>query len=157
MSNLQELVNIVQASRERTNAVFPLPDIHSCIDYAITEIGEYIDAVLRERRNGDKRNNDKAHSPRSEWGQCGYMIASAIIQDELPPMDTLDWEAFRSGATAYSVLIDACEIQAGTAIEYAPLVDLLDSWQCYACINGWEPKQLLRDTCAAFERKHLGE
>ena len=39
MNDLQELIEIVRASRERTNGVFPLPDGDSCIDYAIKEAG----------------------------------------------------------------------------------------------------------------------
>ena len=94
MTTLADLVEIVRASRERTDSVFPLPDVGSCIDYAITEAGEYLDAILRDKRNGDKRNNSKDHDARKEWGQCGYMICSAIIQTNTDHLDRFDWEPY---------------------------------------------------------------
>ena len=48
---------------------------------------EFFDAELRATASGELRNNDKAHDPRSEWGQAGYMIASALIQStNIEPM-----------------------------------------------------------------------
>ena len=158
MSNLQELVEIVRASRERTNGVFPLPDVDSCIDYAITEAGEYLDAVLRERRNGDKRNNDKQHNPRKEWGQCGYMIASAIIQ--VPNIDSYDNDDFEvyelpQDVTSYMVIAFLCSVREGYSGRTTPELDALDFWHAFAVKCGWNPADLLSETCADFERKHL--
>jgi hypothetical protein len=156
MSNLQELVEIVRASRERTNGVFPLPDVDSCIDYAITEAGEYLDAVLREQRNGDKRNNDKQHNPRKEWGQCGYMIASAIMQmPEFDDYDSGDWIPLERPElnSVYTLLILLCEIK--EVFTNRAEVDALDIWHAFTVQCGWNPADLLTETCADFERKHL--
>lgn len=158
MSNLQELVEIVRASRERTNGVFPLPDVNSCIDYAITEAGEHLDAVLRERRNGDKRNNDKPHNPRKEWGQCGYMIASAIIQvPNIDSYDNDDFEAYESpdNTTLYQVIALLCDVRDNDSCRDTPELDALDFWHAFAVKCGWNPADLLSETCADFERKHL--
>ena len=70
----------VRLSRERTAATFPLPNVLDCIRYAITELAEYEDALLRQERASDKRNNDKQHDPRSELGQALYMLLSAAVQ-----------------------------------------------------------------------------
>jgi len=158
MSNLQELVEIVRASRERTNGVFPLPDVNSCIDYAITEAAEHLDAVLRERRNGDKRNNDKQHNPRKEWGQCGYMIASAIIQvPNIDSYDNDDFEAYESpdNVTLHLAISFFCNVRDDATDRDTPELDALDFWHAFAVKCGWNPADLLSETCADFERKHL--
>lgn len=153
MSNLQELIEIVRASRERTNGVFPLPDGDSCIDYAITEAGEYLDAVLRERRNGDKRNNDKQHNPRKEWGQCGYMIASAIIQTRIPDDYTVtEW---LDRISIYTFVANLCDIQDGRQTGKDTNMVALDMWSHLAIKWGWDAAELMAETCDAFECKHI--
>ena len=159
MTTLADLVEIVRASRERTDSVFPLPDVGSCIDYAITEAGEYLDAILRDKRNGDKRNNDKEHDARKEWGQCGYMICSAIIQTNTDHLDRFDWEPYITApeGNVYVVIAGLCDIRTGIASVNSenPHVDALDQWNAFTELCGWNPADLLRETCAAFERKHL--
>ena len=158
---LKTLVDIVQKSRQRTAAYFPLPDIKSCIDYAITEAAEHLDAVLREERNADKRNNAKEHTPRFEWGQCGYMVASAIIQD-MPTDDDADveeefWEcnAYSFNENVYTVLAYMAHIQAGMNQDEFRYVDTLDKWHAASRSLGYDSAELLRETCAAFESKHI--
>ena len=157
MTTLADLVEIVRASRERTDSVFPLPDVGSCIDYAITEAGEYLDAILRDKRNGDKRNNDKEHDARKEWGQCGYMICSAIIQTNTDHLDRFDWEPYITAAegNVYVVIARLCDVRTGLALDENPAIDALDHWNAFAELCGWNPADLLRETCAAFEAKHL--
>ena len=157
MTTLADLVEIVRESRERTDSVFPLPDVDSCIDYAITEAGEYLDAVLREKRDTDKRNRDKAHDARKEWAQTGYMIASAIIQKPTDHLDALDWQPYFDATIAdfYALVRLMCDIRTNNAESENPEVDALDMWQAQALYSGWNPADLLRETCAAFEAKHL--
>ena len=154
--NLKLLVDDVQESRARTAGVFPLPDAVDCIDYAITEAAEYLDAMLRQRRAGDKRNNDKAHDARKELGQCGYMICSAVMQINTSHLDALDWQASQvyMASSIYSVLGILCEVQSPPS-DYQE-VDALDAWHAFALHCGWNPAELIRETCADFERKHLG-
>ena len=149
MTTLAELVDIVRQSRERTDSVFPLPDVDSCIDYAITEAGEYLDAVLREKRDADKRNRDKAHDARKELGQAAYMVCSAFIQ--MPP-ETLQM-SYEGDETIYDMLMWLCLYR--TADDETALPDALQVYVNLCDYNGWNPADLLRETCAAFEAKHL--
>jgi len=156
--NLKLLVDEVQESRARTAGVFPLPVASDCIDYAITEAAEYLDALLRERRAGDKRNNDKAHDARKELGQCGYMICSAVMQTDTSRLDEIDWEATKShiATSIYDVFEYLCSVQNEATVSDYPEVEALDAWYCFAEHCGWNPADLIRETCADFERKHLG-
>lgn len=146
--NIAGLVGIVAGSRARTSLVFPLPDVPGCVDYAICEAGETLDAILRKRRNGDKRNNERQINERVEWGQCGYMIASGLMQTEY------DLHGYASdGATIYDVL----HWLAQEAVEMdGSLVDAMIEWCAYCDWCDWNEDELLRETCAEFERKHLG-
>jgi hypothetical protein len=159
MSNLKELVEIVRASRERTAEYFPLPDIKACIDYAITEAAEHLDAVLREKRNGDKRNNAKEHDARKEWGQCGYMVASAIIQDTDNRFVDEDWfwdfTAWPGCENVYTLLVYMAGIQAGLSKHDFRYINTLDKWDAASRDLGYDSAELLRETCAAFEAKHI--
>ena len=148
--NLHGLVSIVQESRDLTALVFPLPDVAGCVDYAITEAGETLDAILREKRTGDKRNHDKDSDERREWGQCGYMIASAMIQIPNCPMETPN-----AGGSVYTVLQDLCSYRQLPGADW--LTYALADW-AFACnANGWDVVGLMAETCTAFERKHLPE
>ena len=158
MTTLYDYVEIVRDSRERTAGVFPLPTVDDCIDFAITEAAEYIDALKRENA-AYKRNNDKEHSTRKEWAQCGYMICSAIIQIDTSHFDDMDWEPYITAkqGNVYVVISRLCDIRTGLAwMNYEnPHVGVLDDWQAFAVKCGYDPADLLRETCAAFERKHL--
>lgn len=158
MTTLYDYVEIVRDSRERTAGVFPLPTVDDCIDFAITEAAEYIDALKRENA-AYKRNNDKEHSTRKEWAQCGYMICSAIIQIDTSHFDDMDWKPYIDAdqGNVYVVISRLCDIRTGLAWmnNENPHVDALDDWQAFAVKCGWNPADLLRETCAAFEAKHL--
>lgn len=155
--NISDYVEIVRESRQRTAGVFPLPDVAACIDYAITEAAEAIDARLRAQRAGDKRNNGKELDERREWGQAGYMIASAIIQIDTSCLYSYDWDCYVNAldGSVYAVIRALCYIQDDCAGTENPHVDVMDEWNAYAERNGWQPAELLRETCAAFEAKHL--
>lgn len=148
MTTLAELVDIVRQSRERTAGVFPLPTVDDCIDFAITEAAEYIDALKREDATY-KRNNDKAHNKRSELGQAAYMVCSAFIQ--MPP-ETLQ-RSYEGDETIYDMLMWLCLYR--TAEDETALPDALQVYVNLCAYNGWNPAELLRETCAAFEAKHL--
>lgn len=148
MTNLKDLVDIVRQSRERTADVFPLPIIDDCIDFAITEAAEYIDAKKRENPIY-KRNNSKEHSPRKELGQCGYMVASALMQmDKSMSMQTY-YEEGSVHEAIYWLCLYRMEFDGGC------VVDALGNYVLVCESNGWEPAELLRETCTAFETKHL--
>jgi hypothetical protein len=146
--DVTELVEMVRQSRERTAGVLPLPDVPGCVDYAITEAGETLDAKLRMERTGDKRNHAKDADMRKEWGQTGYMIASAMIQVDGCPM-----EANVYGGTIHTVLWALA--MSRITEDFGYLVDALTYWVGVCSVNHWSAAELLTETCAAFERKHL--
>ena len=148
MTTLADLVEIVRASRERTDSVFPLPDVDSCIDYAITEAGEYLDAILRDNRNGDKRNNSKDHDARKELGQAAYMICSAFIQ---MPDEAMQF-SYAGEESIYDMMMWLCLVRTN---DEDSLPDALQVYVNLCMAEGYDSADLLRETCAAFERKHL--
>lgn len=155
--NISGYVEIVRDSRQRTAGVFPLPDVAACVDYAITEAAEAIDARLRARRNGDKRNNGKDMDERAEWGQCGYMIGSALMQ-------RTDWYDYGAGENQLKVsLYLTLSWLANFAVScdndeedsMAALTLAMSYWHTFCEYRQWQPAELLRETCATFEAKHL--
>ena len=154
----------VQQSRQLTAATFPLPSVLDCIRYAITELAEYDDALLRAERTGDKRNNDKAHDPRSELGQALYMLLSAAAQLNAPPLPVLNLPAARNRRVAYTGALRAlANALDDVALADARQVMLPDSpfssaYTHLIILVSFLPKNdvgaLIDDTCAAFERKH---
>jgi len=149
MTDLRDLVDIVRISRNYTAGAFPLPDVGSCIDYAITEAAEHLDAVLREKRNGDKRNTDRKHTPRSEWGQAAYMVCSALIQ---LPLEALRF-SYACEESVYDFIMWLCLTRTG---DETSLPDALQVYVNLCSYEGWDAADLLRETCAAFELKHTG-
>ena len=159
MTTLADLVDIVRQSRERTAGVFPLPDTWDCVDYAITEIGETIDTQLRMKRNGDKRNHDKQATPeheRMELGQVGYMLASALMQESCG-----EWGCGRDVLgrinRPYGLRLVLKELSlAAHWHEIYGVGDALLQWGVTVERHyDYNPADLLRETCAAFEAKHL--
>lgn len=171
---LYRLIETVRESRERTAAYLPLPDAGSCVDYAITEGGEYLkaltqayideaiisateylDAYLRAHRKNDKRRQDKDHSMVKEWGQCGYMLASALIQTKLM-LEPEDYELLHPNRKVimYDVLMEMCN--AGKFSEIDNPLNALDLWTCFAMqALHVEPLDLMAETCRYFEDKYL--
>lgn len=157
VTNLKDLVDIVRQSRERTADVFPLPSIDDCIDFAITEAAEYIDAKKRENPIY-KRNNSKEHSPRKELGQCGYMIASALIQHDGRIYDPYaDWNDANYGSDPciHGVIYQLVTWTFAGATPMYYIINGMFEWKELCLFVGYDPAELLRETCAAFEAKHL--
>ena len=148
----------VKLSRERTAGTFPLPNVLDCIRFAICELSEYDDALLRQERTGDKRNNDKAHDPRNELGQALYMLLSAAVQLEcdcnVSPYSAND----RFAAYVDSVRGLASCAYYGNGRAIGALMWYVDDAYAVLCslaaANGWSVDALIDDTCAAFEAKH---
>lgn len=151
----------VRQSRELTAATFPLPSVLDCIRYAITELAEYDDALLRQERTGDKRNNDKTHDPRSELGQCGYMLLSAAIQLGSKPAFAARYEREGIERLTYHIalLSDMSSLMLNVWCNY-DLLALYDfemsyaSWWRLCEVQGWDVDALIDETCARFEAKH---
>ena len=155
--NISGYVEIVRDSRQRTAGVFPLPDVAACVDYAITEAAETIDARLRAQRAGDKRNNGKELDERREWGQAGYMIASALMQ-------ATNWYDYGAGENQLKVslyltlswlanFVVSCDNDEDDSM--AALALAMSYWHTFCEYRQWDAAELLRETCVAFEAKHL--
>lgn len=142
-----ELIHLVETSRAVTRDVFPLPNFEDCIDYAICEAAEYLDARLRIRRTEDKRNHRRAADPRAEWGQCGYMIASALMQCEYTLVEPFGWNG-----DAYVVIerLAVARINQDADYVYLAFLSWIDECRAYR----WDSRRLLASTCAQFEKKH---
>jgi hypothetical protein len=164
----------VQLSRQRTAATFPLPSVLDCIRYAITELAEYDDALLRAERTGDKRNNDKAHDARGELGQALYMLLSAYAQwDAQPDLHIYQkerHEQWLDSVMYFSAMQDLAHLASDAycvvgkdvpRYELPVLDDLLGvADEAYtdmcelALLRGWPVDALIDDTCNRFEAKH---
>jgi hypothetical protein len=164
----------VQLSRQRTNATFPLPSVLDCIRYAITELAEYDDALLRAERTGDKRNNGKEHDPRSELGQALYMLLSAHIQwNECPdlyydpPEQGEEWLDAMLYSSTMSELARLAEYVTALTNPIVPLheraifenvlgqaEDAYNNMYALAMYHKWDVDTLVDDTCNRFEQKH---
>lgn len=171
---LYRLIETARKSRQRTAAYLPLPDADACIDYAITESGEYLkaltqayideaiisateylDAYLRAHRKGDKRRQDKDHSMVKEWGQCGYMLASAAIQMDLPTAPT-NYKLLNSdnGVDVYDCMLSMCSFRKFGWMDAS--IDALDLWACFAMQTlHVDPVALMAETCQYFEDKFM--
>ncbi len=147
----------VRKSRELTAATFPLPSVLDCVRYAICELAEYDDALLRQERTGDKRNNDKAHDPRNELGQALYMLLSASVQFGAGPV-------YQGGGTVIVSYFDAMYALAAAGMAWAEpsqglwakrkLDDAYSALLDLCNANKYDVFALIDDTCAVFEAKH---
>ncbi len=159
----------VKLSRERTRLTFPLPGVSDCIRYAICELVEYDDALLRMERTGDKRNNDKVHDPAAELGQALYMLLSASVQFREPsaprrlpavsgymPRELYFMALSHLADLGFEALdeknLSSLEtwLRAHASTAYTDMCDLAD-------LYGWSVDALVEDACAAFEAKHARE
>lgn len=152
----------VELSRECTAATFPLPTSLDCIRYAITELAEYDDALLRLERAGDKRNNARQPDPQAELGQAIYMLLSAATRFGERP-EYQPWLSFGMApgtvylnAMRYTLLI--LEYLQAPSVEGVQLMEAFGAAYSHmlgiAVANDIDFMQLIHDTCAAFEAKH---
>src|SRR5574343_139598 len=77
-----DVLERVGSSRMMLDGKFPYPSAVDCMRYAIQELAEMDDAMMRQEQPNHKRNNGREHDPRKELGQAGYMILSAILYFE---------------------------------------------------------------------------
>lgn len=156
---LKDLIDVVRESRMKTNPYYPMPDIEKSFRFAFTECGEFEDALLR-KEPGFVRNNSKEVNARAEYGQVGYMIATAMFQlvdDPEHSYDNMDYTRRIHYVTrpndedVYDVVVFL--INAIRREEYAH--DTLSAWanSCYG--YGCDPMELLIETCKAVEEKRI--
>lgn len=153
MNILQRVVD----SRWETNLTFPCPNCEDSTWYALSEAGETASSLMYQRRPADKRNNNRDRDPRAEWGQCGYMIATAINNESFEPvariLDLPPTSAYCQTVESLSIALDY-EAQGFHNEAILNLASALDSWVDFCTLNGWDAEALIDETCAAFEAKH---
>jgi len=153
-----QIIARVHESRRRTDGTFPLPSVVDCIRFAITEAGETLDAQIRSESNTYIRNNGRNHDPRMEWGQCGYMIVSALRSDTTDGLQGHSQPQTKTQAYCETVrsLCVALEYES-EGLHHEALLNLtcaVFAWVEFCIAMGWEPDALIDETCAAFEAKH---
>ena len=72
---LLEAQKLVYDFRNATYEVYPHPSPEDSIDFAITELAEALDALLRENKEY-KRNREKDHTFEDEIGDALFMLFS---------------------------------------------------------------------------------
>ncbi len=75
---LQNLHKLVWGFRALVAEYWLTPEPEAALRYAFTEAGEAMDALLREKRPTDRRNNDKDHDRLDEWADCAIMLLTAL-------------------------------------------------------------------------------
>jgi hypothetical protein len=160
-----ELLEYIAAERAALAGCYPLPSPLDCVRYALTELGEYEDAMLRAERTGDKRNHSKPHDARRELGQVGEMLGAAWVQkpaffqcDE----HDLDQAAqrIRINQVASMLMLIADSLQA-LAVRHSvvPMIVLwsFDVWIGLCTWHGWDAHALLVERYAQVREKHCQE
>lgn len=142
------VISRVKESRKLTAAHFPLPSVDDCIDYAICEAAEALDALLRQRRPGDLRNNERNVDFWHEWGQCGYMIASALMQ---LPHEFSHHDLRYANSTIYSTIYYLSYEGFKTSLRLALA---LESWWKYCQQEGQYGDRIVGMACEKFEEKY---
>ncbi len=160
----------VRQSRELTAATFPFPQLRPSVDYTICEFaGELRDALLRDERAQDVRNNGKEHSQRVELGDSFYMLLSSCLQlgYEPQPHPVVGAYSFRRECNEIvRYLLNAADHAArldGETSSYdgahdAVCRNLEHAYNYMAhlctCGYGWDVDVIVDDACRKFEKKH---
>lgn len=152
-----DVLERVGSSRMMLDGKFPYPSAVDCMRYAVQELAEFDDAMMRQEQPTHKRNNGKEHDPRKELGQAGYMILSAMIKVE--GCSTYLESEIQEKDRLYGAIIG----ELGEALSEGQInlyvVNSLDwalaYWKELCTLHGWDVAELIEDTCADFERKHL--
>lgn len=95
IATLTEAHRLVREFREDMHLYFPAPSREDCMAFAVTEVGEAVDAVLRQNPLY-KRNNSKRHNVEAELAQTAMMLLSTIpfsyINTDWLPRPEERWE-----------------------------------------------------------------
>lgn len=153
-----ELLEYIASERQSLAHCYPLPNPLDCVRYALTELGEYEDAMLRAERTGDKRNHVKPHDARRELGQVGEMIGAALVQ--------LDgWQRVTEGAYAPSNRYDSISVMLESLSKcFWYRADIFNdakwsfvNWLGLVSFHGWDAHALLVERYAQVREKHCTE
>lgn len=156
-----ELLEYIASERQALAHCYPLPSPLDCVRYALTELGEYEDAMLRAERTGDKRNNVKPSDARRELGQVGEMIGAAIVQLDGWKMLVFDcWNSGRRITLVADLSISIAEAMYSSypdCIVPGEAADAFGAWIDLCHYHGWEPHALLAERYAQVRERHCRE
>jgi hypothetical protein len=151
-----ELLEYIAAERAALAGCYPLPSPLDCVRYALTELGEYEDAMLRAERTGDKRNNQKPSDARRELGQVGEMLGAANIQLEHAPTWIGD-----TGDITRQQCVGVLSIALGWELRDSPgyhgTLSAFVAWLKLVTWHGWDAHALLVERYAQVREKHCQE
>lgn len=75
---MYEIIDEVRRFYQEVGEAFLLPKPEECIMYAITEMGEVVDAVLREQRPHDNRRRTDKSNVKEEMGDVALMLCASL-------------------------------------------------------------------------------
>ena len=81
----QKIIDEVAEFRRLFNPWWPTPDLEGPLMYAYSEMGEVLDAWLREQRPDDKRNGQRDSDVLFELADVAIMLATALSEHREPP------------------------------------------------------------------------
>ena len=153
-----DVLERVGSSRMMLEGKFPYPSAVDCMRYAIQEMAEYDDAMMRQDQPDHKRNNERQPDPRRELGQAGYMILSAMLQVTGSMADLVSEleDKTKAYGAVVSELGDALTESESNTYVVNSLDWALAYWKELVTLHGWDVDDLIAETCEAFEAKHLG-
>lgn len=161
-----ELLEHISQERAALAHCYPLPSPLDCIRYALTEVGEYEDAILAMERTGDKRNNpDRERDARKELGQVGEMLGAGLVQlDGWRDLDGYDLDEphtvpsrLQTLATLIGLAADAMAgLHSGHAILHR-VAWPFPEWIGLVKWHGWDAHALLQERYAQVREKHCQE
>ena len=164
-----DVLERVGSSRLMLDGKFPYPDEIGCIIHCAGEATEYRDARRRIENPEEKRNNGKQHDPRKELGQCAYMLLSGLLYNQQRnvstirlPLDYAQYEQQYDQEYVYFGLLSELGALGQALMDDEEIYIIFEQynqvWEgiCILCyVHGWDVAELIEDTCADFERKHL--
>ena len=149
-------MNRTKQMRERLAGVFPEPDAVSSLKYADTEFGELLDALLRQDRPDDKRNNGREHDPVAELGQLIVMVETAALAISKGNVgNTSGLVALQYYHESMADLYDAMLVNGGTDKHSWHFIGL--ALGDLAGLVGTSVPEARRLACERFEAKHAIE
>jgi len=149
-------LEIARDHRARSAGYFPMPDGADCALFAMTEIGEYIDAMIRIRGAAYKRNNARNVDIQAELGQVGYMILSAMIAIDAGNPGRADERSRAAAMLGARVAMAIAALAAGATVEHArrELEIAAGAWRHLCALEAADPATLIDMIARQIDAKH---
>ena len=145
----------VKLHRTRSAVYFPMPTPIDCMRFALQELIEWDDCLLRKERPEYRRNNGREHDAQHELGQAGYMIASSLLGSfNDVEIARLAYTGSRTARWAHLVATCANSLTVPGYDLFPPFAhDALYLWVRLVNDEGVDPLALLRDVAQGIDAK----